>query len=78
MALVKDFLTAQELQFKAVDFDEYMPNLISSVQMPAEGRHLMFNGHLDVLPAGDEPGWTDDPGSGKVADGRVWGAERLI
>ncbi|WP_171056252.1 M20/M25/M40 family metallo-hydrolase [Paenibacillus sinopodophylli] len=50
-----------------------MPNIISSVQMPSEGRHLMFNGHLDVLPAGDEPGWNDDPWSGKIADGRVWG-----
>lgn len=33
----------------------------------------MFNGHLDVMPAGNEPGWTDDPWSGKIADGKVWG-----
>ncbi len=24
-------------------------------------------------PAGDEPGWKDDPWSGKIEDGQVWG-----
>lgn len=33
----------------------------------------MFNGHLDVMPAGNEQGWTDDPWSGKISDGKVWG-----
>lgn len=73
MALVKSYLEAEGLPFKEVTAEESMPNLISSVRMPREGRHLMFNGHLDVLPAGQEPGWSDDPWSGKVADGRVWG-----
>ncbi|MGZ0043083.1 M20/M25/M40 family metallo-hydrolase [Paenibacillus ottowii] len=73
MALVQGYLDAEGLSYKEVNAEEIMPNIISSVQMPNEGRHLMFNGHLDVLPAGDEPGWIDDPWSGKIADGRVWG-----
>lgn len=73
MALVRNFLSSQGLPFKEVAADETMPNILSTAKMPAEGRHLMFSGHLDVLPAGDEPGWTDDPWSGKVSDGRVWG-----
>ncbi|MCY8979234.1 M20/M25/M40 family metallo-hydrolase [Bacillus halotolerans] len=73
MALVQSYLDAEGLPYKEVNAEETMPNIISSVQMSSEGRHLMFNGHLDVLPAGDEPGWTDDPWSGKIADGRVWG-----
>ena len=32
---------------------------------------LHFNGHIDVVPAGE--GWDRDPFSGAVADGRVWG-----
>jgi len=32
---------------------------------------LHFNGHVDVVPAGD--GWDRDPFSGAVADGKVWG-----
>lgn len=73
MALVQSYLDAEGLPYKEVIAEETMTNIISSVQMSTEGRHLMFNGHLDVLPAGDEPGWIDDPWSGKIADGRVWG-----
>lgn len=50
-----------------------MPNLISVINTGRPGRHLMFNGHLDVMPAGNEPGWMDSPWSGKIADGKVWG-----
>lgn len=71
--LLKGYLEEQGLAYKEENFDETMPNLLSSVEMHVKGRHLMFNGHLDVLPGGDEPGWTDDPWSGKIADGKVWG-----
>lgn len=32
-----------------------------------------FGGHTDVVPVGDEAAWTNDPFSGHVADGAVWG-----
>jgi acetylornithine deacetylase/succinyl-diaminopimelate desuccinylase-like protein len=73
MRLVRAFLDAEGLPSRELNALEPMPNMISSIQMSCPGRHLMFNGHLDVLPAGAEPGWEDDPWSGKVADGRVWG-----
>lgn len=73
MKLVQAYLDEEALSYKNVDYSETMTNLLSSVQMHREGRHLMLNGHLDVLPAGNEPGWTDSPWSGKVEDGRVWG-----
>lgn len=34
---------------------------------------MMLNGHLDTMPAGEEPGWECDPFSGDVADGKIWG-----
>ncbi|UCD59288.1 MAG: M20/M25/M40 family metallo-hydrolase, partial [Candidatus Hydrogenedentota bacterium] len=37
------------------------------------GRHLVLNGHMDVFPVGDVKGWTHDPWSGKVAEGRIYG-----
>lgn len=73
MALVKEFLGSRSLPYKDVDFDETMPNLINTVQMGEDGRHLMLNGHLDVLPAGDEPDWKEDPWSGRVSEGRIFG-----
>lgn len=73
MILVEKFLSARDLFSKRVTAEESMPNILSTIPMEAEGRHLMLSGHLDVLPAGDEPGWHDDPWSGKIVDGRVWG-----
>lgn len=37
------------------------------------GRDLIFNGHVDVVPAGDEANWRYPPWRGTVADGRVYG-----
>src|ERR1043166_1148765 len=35
--------------------------------------HLMFAGHTDVVPPGDEAAWTHPPFAGDVADGRLYG-----
>jgi acetylornithine deacetylase/succinyl-diaminopimelate desuccinylase family protein len=37
------------------------------------GRSLAFNGHVDVVPVGDESAWTYDPWAGVSATGRLWG-----
>ncbi|MDY6819878.1 MAG: M20 family metallopeptidase [Halobacteriales archaeon] len=34
---------------------------------------LVLNGHIDVVPPGDPEKWTDDPFSGTIRDGRVYG-----
>jgi len=73
MTYMQCFLQSEALSFEEVNARDDWPNIISSVSMAEPGRHLMFNGHLDVFPAVNQPGWTDDPWSGKIADGRVWG-----
>ncbi|HML14824.1 MAG TPA: succinyl-diaminopimelate desuccinylase [Xanthobacteraceae bacterium] len=35
--------------------------------------HLMFAGHTDVVPPGEETAWTHGPFEGDVADGRLYG-----
>src|SRR5476651_1350526 len=35
--------------------------------------HLMFAGHTDVVPPGDERAWAHPPFSGAVADGQLYG-----
>jgi succinyl-diaminopimelate desuccinylase len=35
--------------------------------------HLLFAGHVDVVPPGDASRWTVDPFGGEVRDGQVWG-----
>ncbi|MCM1532017.1 MAG: M20/M25/M40 family metallo-hydrolase [Ruminococcus flavefaciens] len=73
MAIVERFMQDADLPYKILGVNETMPNMLSSVKFTDDGRHLMFNGHLDTMPAGEEPGWSDDPWSGKIADGKVWG-----
>lgn len=35
--------------------------------------HLCFAGHTDVVPPGDEEGWTKPPFEAALEDGRLWG-----
>jgi len=37
------------------------------------GQRLILNGHVDVVPAGDEANWRYPPWQATVADGRVYG-----
>ena len=41
-------------------------------RLGSEGPHFCYAGHTDVVPPG-ERGWTDDPFSGVIRDGRVFG-----
>lgn len=37
------------------------------------GRHLLFAGHTDVVPPGDEAAWTHPPFAAEMADGKLYG-----
>ena len=37
------------------------------------GPELLFTGHMDVVPAGDEAAWPVPPFSGAIQDGFIWG-----
>lgn len=39
----------------------------------SEGPCLVFAGHTDVVPTGDEARWSEPPFSGLVKDGEIWG-----
>src|SRR5260370_39373464 len=46
-------------------------NVIGALNDSPERPLLHFNGHFDVVPAGD--GWTVDPFAGSLRDGKVYG-----
>ncbi len=50
-------------------------NLYARLSGPDSGNgpHLMFAGHTDVVPPGDEAGWTHPPFAAAVADGFMYG-----
>lgn len=49
------------------------PNVVGVLKGTGGGKSIILNGHIDVVPEGDRGKWTDDPFSGKVKDGKVYG-----
>jgi acetylornithine deacetylase len=49
------------------------PNVVGVYKGKGSGRSLLFNGHVDVIPAGPEEAWTTNPWEGAVRDGRIYG-----
>jgi succinyl-diaminopimelate desuccinylase len=70
---VNAFLDRNGLPYRVIAPQEEMPNIVASFECGAPGRHLVLNGHMDVFPAGEGAGWTHDPWSGAIADGRIYG-----
>ncbi|MEI3605768.1 peptidase [Pseudogracilibacillus sp. SE30717A] len=52
---------------------ENSPNVVGVLKGKEAGRSLILNGHIDVVPAGDKSLWTNDPYSGEVIDGKLYG-----
>ncbi|MEC9244520.1 MAG: succinyl-diaminopimelate desuccinylase [Pseudomonadota bacterium] len=42
-------------------------------KLAGEGPHLMFAGHTDVVPPGDEGAWKHPPFAAAIADGQMYG-----
>ncbi len=47
--------------------------VVGAIGADRGGRSLIFNGHLDVVPAGDPANWQFSPWQATIADGRVYG-----
>jgi acetylornithine deacetylase len=52
---------------------EGRPNIVATWRGTGEGRTLLLNGHSDVIPVGNGEGWSDNPWSGAIRDGRLYG-----
>jgi len=52
---------------------EDRPNVLGRLPADGDGRSLLFNGHVDVVPEGDADQWSFDPFAGEVRDGRLLG-----
>nr|WP_246055199.1 peptidase [Pseudalkalibacillus caeni] len=54
------------------DFSE-SPNVVGIWKGKGGGRSIVLNGHIDVVPPGNPNDWKEDPFSGLVQDGKVYG-----
>lgn len=48
-------------------------NIIATITGNQEGQHILFNSHLDTVPAGNSDQWTYPPFSGQIAEGKIYG-----
>jgi acetylornithine deacetylase len=49
------------------------PNVVGVLKGQGGGKSIIYNGHIDVVPEGDRSKWTDDPFSGKIENGKIYG-----
>jgi putative selenium metabolism hydrolase len=70
-AVLKDYMERTGI------YDEVMTdrlgNVIGHIKGKNPGSRLLFDGHIDTVPAGNPSGWTHDPFGGDIADGRLYG-----
>ena len=75
-------LTAVEAMLKPLGFvthrvtatEEGTPDIENLyARLGTGGPHLMFAGHTDVVPVGDESAWTHGPFSADIANGDMYG-----
>jgi acetylornithine deacetylase/succinyl-diaminopimelate desuccinylase len=57
---------------RIVGADQGRPSVVAALGH-GRGPSLAWNGHLDVVPAGDPQTWANDPWAGDVVDGRLVG-----
>ncbi|MFP3484576.1 MAG: M20 family metallopeptidase [Vulcanisaeta sp.] len=68
---IRDWLSAHGFSSSVYEYARGKPNIIAKV---GSGRPvLILNGHMDVVPPGDETKWTYPPFSGRIIEGRVYG-----
>ncbi|MCC7427524.1 MAG: M20/M25/M40 family metallo-hydrolase [Alphaproteobacteria bacterium] len=73
MAVLRDFLAQAGLASATHAAQEHLPNLVAHAEGGGRGRHLVYNGHVDVFPAADPGPGERDPWSGAVEGGRLYG-----
>jgi succinyl-diaminopimelate desuccinylase len=70
---LKPLLSKMGFKIKIVLSPKGRWNLIAERRWGRGGRTLIFNGHLDVVPAGDPSQWKYPPFQGKLSKGRIYG-----
>ena len=70
-SFIRDWLSGLGFSSEFREYAKDKPNVIAKV---GRGRPvLILNGHMDVVPPGDESRWVYPPFSGKVVEGRIYG-----
>lgn len=67
---LKDFM--KEKKFDQITTDKY-GNVIGQIKGTKPGRKVLFDGHMDTVPADNKEVWSHDPFVPVVEDGKLYG-----
>jgi len=70
---LKRLLSRMGFKIKTVLSPKGRWNIVAERRWGKGGRTLIFNGHLDVVPAGDPSQWKYPPFEGKLSKGKIYG-----
>jgi succinyl-diaminopimelate desuccinylase len=71
---VANWIGQQGLETEAIEPQPTLKSIVSTFsEERGDAAHFMFNGHLDVFPAGDHDLWQVPPFEGRVGDGKIQG-----
>jgi acetylornithine deacetylase/succinyl-diaminopimelate desuccinylase-like protein len=68
-----ELITAPRIDIEARGLTYPRPNVVAALEGSGPGPVLLIGTHMDVVAAGDEAEWRQDPFGGAVVDGCVWG-----
>ena len=71
--LVEDRMRSFGWSVEVTEVAPGRPNVIATLPVHSPGRTLAFEGHLDVVAAGDEAAWSVSPFSGELVGDRLYG-----
>ena len=66
-------LSASDYFIPSRDSFEGSPNVVGVLKGEGNGKSIILNGHIDVVPEGDRSKWKHDPFSGIVEEGKMYG-----
>ena len=67
---IQNYLSNKGIKHKLVGPDSKYPSIVAGI---GEGPSLVFNGHCDVVPAGDKSRWNFDPYGGEITSSAIRG-----
>lgn len=72
-AFIADYLSRNGVSAELHEPSPGKVNVVARIGEGCEGEALILNGHMDVVPVGDESKWSFPPLSGEVRDGFLLG-----
>ena len=71
--VIKKYLEDANIECEIFPFGENRANLFSSLTNKFDGKNLLYNGHMDVVPPGNEEEWKFPPLSASIKRKKIYG-----